>query len=293
MSAKERALTTGGKLVTAAKTNSPKLFTAGVAAGVVVTGIFSAWATYKAMKEIEEEENDRWTEADIQARKEERILHKDYDKVFNSVYEPLTTRDKLRIGWKYYVPAVVMAASTITMDICLYKDTDNRIAKEAARAAAAELGHQIYRDEVRKQIGEKKEKDIQYAAHDKELEEKVMKNITPEMSRRCGAENGEQLFFDPKTGQYWVNTFETVRRACKLANKDLRFNEYYDLQLFLYNAGAGDADLSYRKAIPSAGQDHDAIEEETFLEVHLKPDYNGHEVSVVWLNYPVIDLEHY
>lgn len=292
MSIKEKAVTSGSDILS--KISSPKVLTAGIVVGVVTTGVLSALATYRAMKAIEEEEDDRWRDADIRAKKEERILHNDYDEVFDQNYIPLTTMDKIKIGWPYYIPPFLVGAATVTDGIFLYKNMNKQMTAEVARltaeCAAKEAAHQVYREEVIKKIGEKKERDIEYEAHARELEEKVFPNISESTAIRCGVENGEQLFYDPHTGQDFVSTFEIVRRAIQDCIDDLHLNEFYDFQLLLSNMGAKDCNLTYRWAVQTAGMDHDAIDKNTCIEVHLG-NHLGHEVSVAWLNIPIVDTE--
>jgi len=282
MGIKEKALETGSKIF-----DSPKVLTVGVVVGVVTTSVLTALATWKAIRAVDEEDEDRWNLADRLARKAD-----DYDEVFDENYIPLTIMDKVKIGAPYYIPPFITGALTITDGVCLYKNMNNRLSAEMARAAAEvaakELSHKLYKEEVVKQIGEKKERDIQYNAHRREINENVMPRITDEMAKRCGAENGEQLFYDPHTGQEWVSTIEIARRAIQMCIDDLRVNEFYDYQSLLSNMGANDANLTYRWSVQSAGMDHDAIDKNTCLELHFG-NHNGHEVSVAWLNIPIVD----
>ena len=294
MSIKGKVVSKGSSLANIAIENSPKLLTAGLIFGVSVTAVVTAVSTWKAIRAIDEEEEDRWKQADIRARKEEKILKKDYDTVFDENYIPLTTMDKVRIGAPYYIPPFILAALTITDGVCLYKDMDKRMGTEVARLtaemAAKEASHKLYKEEVVKKIGEKKERDIEYNAHEREINEKVMPRVNDDMATRCGAENGEQLIYDPHTGQEWVSTIEEARRAIQMCIDDLRVNEFYDYQLLLSNMGAKDANLTYRWAVQSAGMDHDAIDKDTCLELHFGK-HNGHEVSVAWLNIPIVDID--
>ena len=272
MGIKEKALEKG--------VESPKFFTIGLAVGVFGTAALASFATWKAIRSIDEEDDERWNEA-VAISNRKGGDPEDY-------YIPLTVWDRIKIGAPWYVPAFITATVTTVYGGGVCKEAKDRIATEVARSAAAEASHQLYREEVKKQIGEKKERDIEYEAHEREINEKVIPRITDDMAKRCGAENGEQLIYDPHTGQEWVSTIEIVRRAIQICIDDLRVNEFYDYQLLLANMGANDANLTYRWSVQSAGMDHDAIDKNTCLELHFG-NHNGHEVSVAWLNIPIVD----
>ena len=276
MGLKEKALQKG--------IESPKLFTIGLAVGVFGTAALASVATWKAIRAIDEEEDERWNEA----VREANLADEDPEEY----YIPLTMFEKVKIGAPWYIPAFLSGAVTTFYGGGVCKEARERIAAEVARSTAAEVSHQIYRGEVRKKIGEKEEREIEYEAHKREIEEKVLPKLPDDIARRCGVENGEQLFYDPHTGQDWVSTFEVVRRGIKKVNKDLRDNSYYDLQLFLYEIGAREANLAYRKVIPSAGNDHDAIDENYVIEMHHEMR-NGHEVGIAYLNYDIASLDDY
>ena len=292
MNIKQKLLETGSKIATKAKINSPKLWTGAVIFGVATTALLTGMATVKAMKKIEEEDEERKEDAHTRAYNESNLLGKDYDEVYNEFYTPLTVWDKIKIGWPYYIPPFLTGAATVASGVQMYKDTDGRIRRLGKELQLKELAGQMYREEVIKQIGEKKEKKIQHAVHEKEIKEKVVPNIDEHVSRRCGAENGEILVFEPHTGQYFVSTIEHVKRCAQKVINELHHDEFYDLQLFINEMGGYSSSLTYRKAIQSAGMDHDAIEMDYFIEMHIE-EYMGHEVSVGYLNFDIVDLENY
>ncbi len=265
---------------------SPKLFTIGLAVGVFGTATLASVATWKAIRAIDEEEDERWNDA----VREAKLTNDDPEEY----YIPLTMFEKVKIGAPWYVPSILSGIVTTVCGGGVCKEARERIAAEVARSTAAEVSHQIYKDEVRKKIGEKEERDIEYEAHKREIQDRVLTQLPEDIAKRCGVENGEQLFFDPHTGQYFVSTFERVKRALKHVNHSLSKGgeEFYDLQQFILEMGGYNSDLTYRKAVQSAGLDHDAIEEVYFIEMHIE-EYNGHEVSVGYLNFDIVDLNNY
>lgn len=292
MNIKQKLLETGGSIAAKAKINSPKLWTGAVIFGVAATAFLTGMATTKAIKKIEEEDKERKEDAHTRAFNESNLLGKDYDEVYNDIYTPLTIWDKIKIGWPYYIPPFLMGVATIASSAEMYKDTDGRIKKLGKELRLKETAARIYQEEVIKQIGEKKEKKIQHAVHEKEIKEKLIPQINETTAKRCGAENGEILVFEPHTGQYFVSTIEHVKRCAQKVINELHHDEFYDLQLFINEMGGNQSSLTYRKAIQSAGMDHDAIEMDYFIEMHIE-EYMGHEVSAGYLNFDVVDLDNY
>ena len=290
MSLKEKLLQTGVRIADACKNKSPQILTGTVIFGVAATAVLSSVATAKAIRKIDEEKAIRIQEAEDKAANAKRMGF-DYQKVYDETYKPLTTWDKITIGWPYYIPPFLSVCGTIASTLGVRHIDDERLAKETMATKAAETALRTYQEKVVEQIGEKKERKIQQAIHEDEIKEKV-KDISPEIIDKCSAMNGGAVFFDPKSGQIFPSTYEKVRRAAEIANKALRADEFYSHGLFISDCGGRLSEFSYNNGILSQGPDRDAIDQDYFLEPHIE-EYNGHEVTMVYMSYNTVSRETY
>lgn len=270
------------------KENKTTLLTGSVIVGVVLTSVLTANATAKAVRKIDEEDNARKDYADKRATNECKMLGKSYEDVYNDIYTPLTVWDKIKIGWPYYIPPFLSGCTVIASSVYNHKLNQDMLAKEAMATEAAKVALKRYQEKVVEQIGEKKERKIQHELHKDEIREKVLPTMTEEQLRGCDPSTGGILVYEPHTGQKFVTTIEKVRRTFRKANTDLRINETYPLQLVIFDMGGYESDLTYRKVIRSAGQDHDAVEQDYLIDMHLE-DFNGHECAIGYLNFDVWD----
>ena len=292
MSVKEKLLAKGYKVTKFAQAKSPEILTGVVICGVVLTSVLTAKATVKAVRKIDEEDQERKEYADTRAKNESKILGKTYEDVYNDIYSPLTVWDKIKIGWPYYIPPFLSGCTTIAAGIGAHKISSDRLVKEAAATEAARVALRKYQEKVVEQIGEKKERKIQTAVHEDEIKEKV-KDIPEEYLKRCGAENGEVVAYDPKTGQTFVTTMERLRTAANKANKELREGDgFYPHGIFIEDCGGHINEFSYNNGIQGQGPFRDAIDQDYFLEPHIE-DFNGHEIVIVYMNYNTISREYY
>lgn len=291
MSLKEKLMKTGVKLVDKCKANSPQILTGTVIFGVWLTGYLAASASFKVAKKIAEEDQARKDDAHARATNESKILGKDYKKVYDEIYEPLTFWDKVKIGWPYYIPPFLSACGTTASAIGNERINSDRLAKETLRTEAAQIALRKYQEKVVEQIGEKKERKVQYAVHEDEIKEKV-KELPQDITSKFDPMSGGAVFYDPKSGQIFPSTYERVRRAADRANEALRSDEFYSHGLFIEDCGGHISEFSYMNGIMSQGVDRNAIDQDYFLEPHLE-EYNGHEITMVYMNYNTVTREYY
>lgn len=290
MSLKEKLVVGGEKLLRFADKHSTKILTGVVIGGAVLSVIFASEATVRAIREIDEEEHERDLDAKARADREHTIFGKNWQEAYDATYEPLTNFDKFKIGWKYYIPTFLTVSVVISSAIGAQVINTRRQAALAGAAEAAQVALKKYQEKVIEQIGENKERKVQHAMHEDEIKNL---QIPDEYIKRCGAENGESLFYDPKSGQEFVSTYERVRQAADKANKILREEaDYYAHALFISDCGGKECEFSYNNGIPSKGMSMSAIDQDYFLEPHTGM-HNGHEVTIVYMNYDTISRESY
>lgn len=147
--------------------------------------------------------------------------------------EKLPVGEIVKTSWKYYIPVIsLMGASTASMVNGESIDTKRTsILSAAYNAAEQTIGD--YREETRKQIGEKKEKEI----HDEVLgkqAEKAKSEIT-DLDFIQGRENGGTLFYEPITGAFFYSTRNKVDKAFNDLSAQMLRENYVDLgDLFYY-----------------------------------------------------------
>src|SRR5262249_34281366 len=109
----------------------------------------------------------------------------------------MTTKDKVKLVWPFYIPAAVMGASTIGSIIMANQVASKKIAALAVASGISERALQEYKAKVVEKIGESKE----MAIRDEVAQDRV--NNTPLNTREIIlAGTGDVLCFDMLTGRY-------------------------------------------------------------------------------------------
>lgn len=292
MSWKQKLVEKGEKFYRLVDKNSPKILTGVVIGGVIFAEIFTVKATVKAVRDVDKEKEEREKDAKAKADRAEKLLGRDWQKTYDEEYQPLTKWDIFKISFPHYIPATLMTTSVVASAIGAEKINAGRQAKLAATAEAAQVALARYKDKVIETFGEKKERAVEHELHKEEVQ-KHMKDIPEEYLKRCGAENGEACFYDPKTGQVFVSTYEKVRRAAEKANDILRNeSDYYAHALFISDCGGKVSEFSYNNGILGQGPYRNAIDQDYFLDPHIE-EYQGHEVTMVYMNYDTVTREQY
>jgi hypothetical protein len=267
--------------------NSSKILTGTIIGGTVIFAFSLVDAVRKGDAALAEEEDIRYADAAAKADDISKRQHYDWDKAFEEYYEPLTNWDKLKIAGPYYIPPFLIGTTIVGCAIGNEVVNCKEKHRLAMVAETAQLGLRTYQEKVIEKIGEKEERKIQHDIHKDEVKS-YLKDIPEEYLKRCGAENGESLFLDPKTGQVFVSTYEKVRRAAEACNRTLREeNDIYIHALFIEDCGGRPNEYSYDHAISSSRP----IDQDYFLDPHIE-EYNGHEVTMVYMSYDTCDISH-
>lgn len=148
--------------------------------------------------------------------------------------EKLPVGEILKTSWKYYIPVVsLMSASTISM-VNGESISNKRTAIIYAACNAAEQTLADYKEETIKQLGEKKEKEIEHNVLEKQAEK-----VRTECSELAvqGQENGGTLFYEPITGTFFYSTRNKVDKAFNELSAQMIRECYVDLGDLFYLLG--------------------------------------------------------
>lgn len=190
------------------KSNSPTIISAAAVAGVITTAVLTHRAAIKAHKVLDRVE----------------AVQKDDE------FGPLERRDKLRLTWRIYTPAVASGAATVACIVWANQIGLRRNAALIAASALANTAFQEYKEEVVHLLGEKQHEKIRDAVAEKRIQE------NPPSPAVVIAGEDDQLCYDMFTGRYFRCDIETIRRAVNLVNASIlegnacaELNEFYSL----------------------------------------------------------------
>lgn len=185
--------------------NSPALLTAIGVVGTVSTAVLTGKASIKAH--------------DI-------LTHgvADWERKHQLEY---TTKEKVELTWKLFIPAVGSGLLTATAIIGANRIGTRRAAGLAAAFTLSEKAYSEYKDKVLETLGPKKEQ----ALRDGLAQDKVSR--TPG-SREVIIVGTDVLCFDAYTGRYFKSSMEALKRAQNDLNVEVLHNNYASLS-DLYN----------------------------------------------------------
>lgn len=285
---------TGG--LSLAKENSPVILTGLAVGGVILTAVLAARAVPKAIKIIEEEETFRKEEADIRAKKEEEVLKKDYDETFDSVYEPVSNRDIIKLTWKCFVPAAICGGLTIA---CIVGAQKINTIRQAAMAASYEIlrnSYDDYRYHVRESLDKKKYEEIEQKIKESKVQRVLEEHpLTQKDYDILDAEAGAAVFVEPTTGHRFVSTYEKVYRAIDDVNEMLNSNmgseNFISIATLLMRAGDTN---SYPAVATTKGWAarpfENAIDRRGFLQPTIG-EHKGHQCTLVYMDSDIDKLD--
>lgn len=188
--------------------NSGTILTGMAVSGTVVTAYLSGRASFKAAHII----------ADEQLKKEN----------YDSVSDPLSKTDKVKLTWRLYVPAVGVGSTTIACTILANKLSSKKIAALAVASGISERALQEYKAKVIEKLGMKQDQ----AIRDEVAQDRV--NKYPPSREVILAGTGDVLCYDMTTGRYFQSTVEDIKRAENKINYQLNhfenasLSEFYD-----------------------------------------------------------------
>lgn len=192
--------------------NSPKILMGVGIAGMVTSTVLAVKATPKALKLIEEAEDQKMENQLNDGIKPTEIV------------ETLTPVETVKATWKAYIPAVSVGAVSIA---CLLGSTNINARRTAALATAYKLSETAlteYKDAVVETIGEKKAK----AVKDKIAEKRVKENPVSK-NEVIVTGTGTSLCYDTLSGRYFQSDMNAIKKAENELNMMLRDENYVSL----------------------------------------------------------------
>ena len=195
------------KLNKTLKRNAPKIFKVAGFVGLLVAPVLAVPSTIKAVRACDK-------------RKKELEVEK------------LPVGEIVKTSWKYYIPvASLMGVSTVSM-VNGESMSTKRTAVLSAACNAAEQTLVDFKEETIKQIGEKKEKEIEHEVLEKQAERVKSETVGLPIQ---GEENGGTLFYEPITGTLFYSTRNKIDRAFNELTAQMIREFYVDLgDLFDY-----------------------------------------------------------
>ena len=191
--------------------NSTTILTGVGVVGTVTTAYLSGNASFKAAHLIEQSKRDSLDNDNV-------LLLQDF-----------TLKAKIRMVWRFYIPAALTGAATVTAIIFANKIASKKIAALAIAGGLSDRALQEYKEKVQARWGENKARGI----HDEIAQDRVDGN--PVGAREVIlAGSGDVLCFDMLTGRYFTSSVEEIKRAENKINHELNnfmsasLTEFYD-----------------------------------------------------------------
>lgn len=199
--------------------NSPLILTGIGVAGTITTAVFAGRASFKAARIIDARE---------------------YNPNDSSFYDPLTTKEKIKLVWPLYIPAAGTAALAVTAVVMANRIGTRRAAAMAAAYTISQETFAEYREKIIDKIGENKEQ----KAYDEIAQDHLDRNPYSK-AQVIVTNNGEVPFLDDYSGRYFESTMEDVKTAINKINNRINHQVYASLndlynELGLDNIAAGE-----------------------------------------------------
>ena len=178
--------------------HSPEILTGLGLASMLTSTVLAVKATPKAIRLIQEEENQNGQKID--------------------------TKKVIKTVWKEYIPAVSFGIGGITCIICGCHIGTKRSAALATAYAISERTLMTYKDKVIETIGEKKEKQIRQKISQDEIDKNP-----PVESKVIITQKGNTLIKEEYSGRYFRSDLDAIRKASNELNRKMLHNNYISL----------------------------------------------------------------
>ena len=200
--------------------HSPEILTGVGIAGMVTTTVLAVKATPKALRMIENEENE------LSNERCEDVKLKPFE--------------VMKLVWPCYIPAAITCGASLA---CLIGGTSVNLKRNAALATAYKISETAlseYRDAVVETIGEKKEQVVK----DKVAEKQIKKNPVGN-SEVIITKKGDTLCYDGAFGRYFKSDIDTIKKAVNAINRNIITDMYASLNDFYDLIGLNPIDVGY------------------------------------------------
>lgn len=198
--------------------NSPALMTSIAVIGTVSTAYLTGRATVTAMERIQTAEYDIRTDSSLSPHS-------------------LTSKEKVELVWKEYIPPLVMGALTVAAIVTSNRVSSRRAAALAVAYSISEKAFDEYKEKIVEKLGPKKEQ----AARDEIAQEQINRNPPKEV---IFMGKGDILCREAFTGRYFKTTMEALRGARNTLNEAILHDFSASLTDFYYLVGLDRTDIS-------------------------------------------------
>lgn len=168
----------------------------------------------------------------------------------------LSTKEKVKLVWKEYIPAGISGVVTIGCIIGSHKLNGNRTAAAIAAYSITEKAFSEYKEKVVEEIGKGKEQKVRDALAQEAIEK------TPSREVVVTAVSGHVLCSELYTGRYFRSDMETLRKTQNDINARVIQQTYVTLSEFYDMVGLSETSNSNR-----LGWDSDRMMELEFSTV--------------------------
>jgi len=204
-----------------AQRNSPVILTSVAVVGTVAVAYLTGKAAYRSAQIIRDE-------AVKKAAAEQWVPKWDQGE---SVDDILTPKEKVELTWKLYIPAVGVAALTVTAIICARRIDQRRAAVVAAMYALSERSLNEYRAKVTETFGERKAVGVQTALGQDRYDQNPTRGTNVIVLG-----SGNHLVYEDFTGREFTSNWESIKAAEREINDRLKdgkgwqsLDDFYDI----------------------------------------------------------------
>lgn len=197
--------------------HSPELLTGIGIAGMITSTVLAVRATPKALKLIEQKQEELYPEST----------------------QKLTPMETIKATWKCYLPAAITG---VTATACLIGASSVNARRNAALATAYNLSATAlseYKEKTLETVGEKKEREIRDKVAESKLEQNPVNNSTIVVTNK-----GNTRFMDSITKRRFTSDIETINQIVnKLNRRMINGDDYISLNEFYYEIGLEGCDV--------------------------------------------------
>ncbi|ASM62317.1 hypothetical protein SEA_NIGHTMARE_41 [Arthrobacter phage Nightmare] len=182
--------------------NSPMILTGMAVAGLVTTAVLAAKASPRAWMDVQHAESERT--------------------------EPLTTVEKVKLTYHYFIPAAVAGSLTIGAIIMAQSINARRQAAFISAYTLVDNRFKDYQQKVVEKMGQAKEQEVR----DDIAQDYVNANPMNQNTTLIVNDNDTQAFLDTLSGRHFLSSVEKVRKAENKLNYQLNNDAYASLNDF-------------------------------------------------------------
>lgn len=197
------------KIIKSVKDNRGPIAIAVGTAGLITTTIWAVKDTPKAMKLIEEAEEEKKA--------------------------PLTRKEAMEAAWKCYIPSAVLGTLSVSCIVFGCKANSDKQAMMATACSLSETALKEYRDSVKEVLDEKQQEEVEHKVAEKELKR------NPDHSYIRPKEN-LQLCYESLSGRYFESTIDKLQAIEAQLNYILVTQDYVSLNTYYDHLGLDTVD---------------------------------------------------